>query len=126
MVRFKHRYLVLEAIQSRRKTGLSKDHVFDAIRQSLQENFGDFGSGLVMPTFQVKYWNADTNTAIIRVARDQFRLLWSAVTLVVMLAGEYASIRVTHVGGSMRSCYKSGAQFGMAELQVGVAVESEN
>jgi ribonuclease P/MRP protein subunit POP5 len=72
----------------------------------------------------VKYWNAETSTAILRVARDHFRLLWAALTLVVMVAGEYASVRVVHVGGSMRSCYKSGVQIGLAEMQVGMAMAS--
>ena len=72
----------------------------------------------------MKYFNAPTNIAIIRVAREHFRLLWSAVTLVVEIGGHYGAMRVIHVGGSMRSCQKSAALYGLGELQVDLAVAS--
>jgi RNase P/RNase MRP subunit POP5 len=52
MVRFKNRYLVVEIVQSRRKSSVTKENLSDAVKQSIQENFGDFGSSLINTTYQ--------------------------------------------------------------------------
>lgn len=61
---------------------------------------------------------------IIRIAREHFRLLWAAITFVVNIAGYSAMIRVVHVGGSIRACYKGAAQFGLGELESGLAASA--
>ena len=58
---------------------------------------------------------------IIRIAREHFRLLWAAITFVISIAGFRAVIRVVHVGGTIRSCYKNAAHFGLGELESGMA-----
>jgi len=52
MVRFKYRYLVVEANQGRPSPPLTRDGLSDSIKASIQENFGDYGSGLLLPTYQ--------------------------------------------------------------------------
>lgn len=52
MVRFKYRYLVVEARQERASPQLSRDGLSDSIKASIQENFGDYGSGILLPTYQ--------------------------------------------------------------------------
>jgi ribonuclease P/MRP protein subunit POP5 len=61
---------------------------------------------------------------IIRIAREHFRLLWAAITYVVMIGGQYGMMRVLHVGGSMRACQKNALQFGLGELQIEIAATS--
>lgn len=69
----------------------------------------------------VKQWSNETSVGIIRIAREHFRLLWAAITYVLTIAGNRVVIRVVHVGGTIRSCYKNAAQFGLGELEVGLA-----
>ena len=52
MVRFKYRYLVVEARQKHASVQLSRDGLSDSIKASIQENFGDYGSGVLLSTYQ--------------------------------------------------------------------------
>lgn len=52
MVRFKYRYLVVSVNKGANDSNLSKDGLSDSIRASINENFGDYGSGTLSPTFQ--------------------------------------------------------------------------
>lgn len=69
----------------------------------------------------VKHWNPETGIGMLKIARTHFRLLWAAVTFIVDVSGHNAVIRVIHVGGSMRLCYKSAAEFGLGELEAVLA-----
>jgi len=72
----------------------------------------------------VKYFNPETNIAIIRIARDHFRLLWAAITYVVSFGSRDGMMRVVHVGGSIRSCQKHAAVFWLSELRVELATSN--
>lgn len=61
--------------------------------------------------------------AIIRIARENFRLLWAAVTFVVSIAGYNAMMRVVHVGGTIRSCHKHAAMYELGELQSEISAQ---
>lgn len=63
MVRFKSRYLLAEIISFRTQNAgptnaavephnFSKDELFNAVRESIKLNFGDYGLGCLMPTLQ--------------------------------------------------------------------------
>jgi RNase P/RNase MRP subunit POP5 len=61
MVRFKYRYLVVETNQSPEQVKLSKESLSDSIKGSIQENFGDYGSGLLLPTYQGSFCSEEGN-----------------------------------------------------------------
>jgi len=48
----------------------------------------------------VKYYSPTTNVCIIRVARDQHRIAWGAVTLLSSIEGQKYIPNVVHVSGA--------------------------
>lgn len=55
---------------------------------------------------QVKYWNPVTNLAIIRVGRDEFRLLWSCITFITHIRGRKVRPKVIYTAGTIRTCQR--------------------
>jgi ribonuclease P/MRP protein subunit POP5 len=115
MVRFKNRYLVVEIIWEtpvqQRKLHLTKDQILAYIKESIGMNFGEFGIATVISTLQVKYYNDATNICILRCPREQFRMVWGALTLITRIENEAAILRVIHVGGTLRSCQTQAIKF---------------
>ncbi|KAK3080887.1 hypothetical protein LTS18_012211 [Coniosporium uncinatum] len=80
------------------------------IRSHLSLLFGDYGAGVVGGSLALKYFSAATSTAILRVARQHYRMVWAAVSWIARLpkgvvAGEgECVVRVVRVSGSIRSC----------------------
>ena len=96
------------------------------IRTSVAELFGDYGSGMIAGSLQgtfvsaqspilsisnltvlapVKYFSAATSTAIIRVSRDHYRLVWAALTFTTRLpkpVDQACVIQVVRVSGTIR------------------------
>ena len=135
MVRIKHRYLLLNILfpapeYAHIKAAKSDDTVsnndflrFHApspphltaqlllrlIRDSIQLNFGDYGSGIVASSLKCVYFSPATSTAIIRCPRAQFRLVWAALTLLSGLPAAnrggpsvHCVVRVVRVSGTIR------------------------
>ncbi|GAB7343309.1 hypothetical protein MBLNU457_1359t1 [Dothideomycetes sp. NU457] len=130
MVRLKHRYLLVNILYpdsaSNSKSSTSKllpDTVHfnspspDAltpqlllrlIRDNLSDLFGDYGSGMYFTEilfFVVKYLSPATSTAIVRVTRAHYRLVWAALTYTTRLPGpiDVACVfRVVRVSGTIR------------------------
>ncbi|KAK3064255.1 hypothetical protein LTS18_008830 [Coniosporium uncinatum] len=80
------------------------------IRSHLSLLFGDYGAGVVGGSLALKYFSAATSTAMLRVARQHYRMVWAAVSWIArlpkgVLAGEgECVVRVVRVSGSIRSC----------------------
>ncbi|KAF2771419.1 hypothetical protein EJ03DRAFT_255202, partial [Teratosphaeria nubilosa] len=107
MVRIKHRYLLVNILYPDAKTsnvklapqsangqdipytllfrqpssdGLTPQILLKLIRSNVADLFGDYGSGKVAGSLQIKYFSPATSTAIVRVSRDHYRLVWAALT----------------------------------------------
>ncbi|KIY66854.1 hypothetical protein CYLTODRAFT_437284 [Cylindrobasidium torrendii FP15055 ss-10] len=91
MVRFKNRWLLVEFIPLDQTkpapSRLDSKIIWAALRDSIQENFGDFGWGAVSHSLTVKYFSPTTNICIIRVAREQHRIARGGVTLIKAIDG---------------------------------------
>ena len=103
MVRLKHRYLTVHVLypsdspraQSATATvlqfhrpsppGVDSAHLLRLIKRSVEYMYGDYGLGLVASSLKIKYWSPATSTAIIRVTRSHFRILWAALTWITEL-----------------------------------------
>lgn len=99
---------------------INAKQVYSALKQSVLHNFGDTGWGAVglsltgtpfthLHTYcrrfnlccnAVKYYSPTTNVCIIRVARDQHRIAWGAVTLLSSIEGQKYIPNVVHVSGA--------------------------
>jgi len=101
------------------------------IRRAVESTFGDYGSASIGPNLRgtsnlscaltsltvnvVVYFSAATSTAIIRVQREHYRLLWAALTLSTSIPvgpGKHDSkvecvIRVVRVSGRCRLCRRT-------------------
>jgi len=107
MVRFKNRWFLVQLLQpSQGATAtwmqLTPQKVYTALKNSLIHNFGEVGWGAVSASLNVKYFSPVTGMAIIRVARDHFRLAWGAVTLLTSLDGQKVLPFVVHVSGTIK------------------------
>jgi ribonuclease P/MRP protein subunit POP5 len=93
------------------------------LKQSVLNNFGETGWGAVglsltgtqdfvstsllrnpdqiaVFKFKVKYFSPTTNICIIRVARDQHKIAWGALTLLTSIEGTRYLPNVVHVSGT--------------------------
>ncbi|ELR19795.1 Rpp14 family protein [Acanthamoeba castellanii str. Neff] len=103
MVRFKNRYLLVELVwgDGMVDSSISAETLKREVKHQIQLNFGDFGVGLIQATLQVKYWNHLTNLCIIRCARDYYKMVWAAVTMINTLNQRSVLFRLVHLGGTV-------------------------
>ncbi|KAF2672267.1 hypothetical protein BT63DRAFT_363267, partial [Microthyrium microscopicum] len=127
MVRIKHRYLLINILYPGDSNLNQKPHEpelpnvvqfhqpcpfsFKAqdlrrlIMASISENFGEYGSAATNPSLQVKYFSQATSTAIVRVHREHFRLVWAAVTMITKLPKSFDTpcvLQVVRVSGTIK------------------------
>ncbi|KAF9525787.1 hypothetical protein CPB83DRAFT_870696 [Crepidotus variabilis] len=113
MVRFKNRWILVEFIpivhgdsqlgkQSTSSPPLDGKTIWAALKQSVLTNFGDTGWGAVGLSLTVKYFSPTTNLCIIRVARDQHKIAWGALTLLTSVEGEKCIPNVIHISGTIK------------------------
>ncbi|THY31479.1 hypothetical protein D6D00_02245 [Aureobasidium pullulans] len=129
MVRLKHRYLLLNILYpdaetpTKPSTDTELPHVISfrrpssdklnaqllarIIRDGVAELFGDYGSGMIAASLveAVKYLSPATSTAIVRVSRAHYRLVWAALSFVTRLPkpiDQNCVIQVVRVSGTIR------------------------
>ncbi|KAG0238408.1 hypothetical protein BGW42_005641 [Actinomortierella wolfii] len=66
-----------------------KDILF-AVKDSITENFGDYGTGLTQRS--------------LTVSRDEANLVWGALTFIKQIKGNPCLIKVIHVTGTIKKC----------------------
>ncbi|KAL4433886.1 hypothetical protein ABPG75_000327 [Micractinium tetrahymenae] len=109
MVRFKNRYLLFEVCW---KDGRFDDSITEAIllaafRDSLQQNFGDYGLGCALASFQVKYYNPVSSLCIVRCSRDEYRQVWVSLCLLTEVRHRAVLLRLLHLTGTVAACQKA-------------------
>ncbi|KAL1311765.1 hypothetical protein AAFC00_001852 [Neodothiora populina] len=75
------------------------------VKEGVAELFGDYGSGMVAGSLVVKYLSPATSTAIIRVSRDHYRLVWAALSFITKLPRpieQNCVVQVVRVSGTIR------------------------
>ena len=68
------------------------------IRDSVQENFGDFGVGCILTLLQVRHYSSDTGLLLVRVAREHAAMLRAALTLVCFVSNQ--PVRLTAISAA--------------------------
>ncbi|KAH3686519.1 hypothetical protein WICPIJ_002497 [Wickerhamomyces pijperi] len=124
MVRLKSRYILFEIIYPPTstnitttsyslKTSLKLHHqtstisgreLLQLIRTTLNETYGDFGSGLHASSMNVKYFSPRTSTGILRTARDNFELIIGTLMMIRSVQGKNCIVNVIHVSGTIKMC----------------------
>ncbi|KAK6540369.1 hypothetical protein TWF694_009170 [Orbilia ellipsospora] len=118
MVRVKQRYLLFSilypsvpnggpaipqsmAFNQPSPSNLTRTSLAAIIRNSISYNFGDWGMGQA-GSFVVKYFSGATSTGILRITRENYRILWAALTYIRELYGQPAVFKVVRVSGTIR------------------------
>ncbi|KAI9705516.1 MAG: hypothetical protein M1836_006271 [Candelina mexicana] len=75
-----------------------------AIKAEVSLLFGDYGVGVISGSLAVKYLSPATSTAIIRVSRAHYRLVWAAMSFITALPPEKKPcvIQVVRVSGTIK------------------------
>ncbi|KAL5635037.1 hypothetical protein ACGC1H_002909 [Rhizoctonia solani] len=103
MVRFKNRWFLAEFLLCGDPIpNLTSKQIYNAIRDSVIENFGDSGWGAVAGSLTVKYFSPTTQICIIRVARDHHTTVWGGLTLLRTLCGVPIIPHVIHLSGTLK------------------------
>ncbi|CAG9317609.1 unnamed protein product [Blepharisma stoltei] len=113
MVRFKNRYLLCELKWEDEKydPNIKNKDVYEAIKDSIGMNFGDFGIGLSVISLSIKYWNPVTNLFILRVSRECYRLVWAGLSLITHIRSRRVRPSVIYCAGTIRTCERKAALF---------------
>ncbi|KXS99753.1 hypothetical protein AC578_10427 [Pseudocercospora eumusae] len=126
MVRIKHRYLLMNvlypqdapnakhndenvpwSVKFRRPSSdrFEAGFIVRMVRNGVAELFGDYGAGMVSGSLKVVYCSSATSTAIIRVARAHYSLVWAALSFVTKLPkpiDQHCVIQVVRVSGTIK------------------------
>ncbi|KAI9111714.1 hypothetical protein K1719_017404 [Acacia pycnantha] len=111
MVGFKNRYMVMEVFLDPNRDHVGNDsiiitdhNVSNAIKESILLNFGECGLASSVGSFNVKYVNPITNTCIIRVSREEYQKVWSAITMVRSIGNYPVTFNMLDLSGSIKAC----------------------
>lgn len=75
----------------------------NAIRQSIQEYYGDFGASFAL-LLNIKYFNNKTSTGIIRCGVQNLQYILGALTMISQIDGKPVIVNCTHVSGTIKKC----------------------
>ncbi|GKV25461.1 hypothetical protein SLEP1_g34899 [Rubroshorea leprosula] len=114
MVGFKNRYMVMEVFLDPNKDHQGDDPVIitqlnlsKAIKDSILLNFGECGLASSLGSFQLKYVNPITKLCIIRVSREEYQKVWSAITMVRSVGNCPVLFNLLDLSGNIKACKKA-------------------
>ena len=84
MVRFKNRYILARirwGDKGQSGAKVERSGVYRAIRDSISENFGEFGLACVQRSLNLMYYCPVTNFCLVRAARDHCAMVKQALAL---------------------------------------------
>eukprot|EP01096_Ripella_sp_DP13-Kostka_P007536 TRINITY_DN2750_c0_g1_i1.p2 TRINITY_DN2750_c0_g1~~TRINITY_DN2750_c0_g1_i1.p2 ORF type:complete len:139 (+),score=43.36 TRINITY_DN2750_c0_g1_i1:34-417(+) len=115
MVRFKVRYVVGEVKPAQnggraRFVGVHSGIIKEEILKVVMAQCGSFGAALLRP-MQIKYWNPETLSLVIRVPRESASVLVDTLRIWDKIDSHSITWNQYHIGGTIRSCEKQMIQF---------------
>ncbi|ORX77988.1 hypothetical protein BCR32DRAFT_207353 [Anaeromyces robustus] len=119
MVRFKNRYILFEIIydeDENNKININYNIVLNAIKTSIEQNFGAYGIGITQSSFTMKYFSPVTKIGILRSSRKQFNMIWASLTFINNIQNNRCLVRVLHVGGTIKSTQKAAIKYDQEQL----------
>ncbi|WCJ38066.1 ribonuclease P family protein / Rpp14 family protein [Euphorbia peplus] len=137
MVGFKNRYMVVEVFvdPNRDHSGddsviITQYNVSKAIKDSILINYGECGLASSLGSLQVKYVNPITKLCVIRVSREEYQKVWSALTMVRSVGNCSVIFNLLDLSGSIKACRSAAlkcdeAKFEQYKLAVGDCLSPE-
>jgi ribonuclease P/MRP protein subunit POP5 len=126
-MRFKNRYLLCELQWENGKLleSVSSYTILNAIKESIEVNFGDLGLGRCLQSLQVKYYNYLTGLCILRVSRDHFHLMMASLTFLSQIQQRPVNFHTLRVTGTIRSCQKFAIDYNRRQLMAIISHEEQ-
>mmetsp|Transcript_44039 Transcript_44039/g.73134 ORF Transcript_44039/g.73134 Transcript_44039/m.73134 type:complete len:162 (-) Transcript_44039:237-722(-) len=81
--------------------------LYSSLRDSILENFGDFGLGCIQPSLQVKHHCPAASCFVVRVVRKHASMVRGAITLVRFVRKLPVRLSVVHTAGSPRTARRA-------------------
>lgn len=107
MVKFKSRYFLVETLyENGRCQPFDTAKIALTLKQNTENLFGDVGVGKLHKNLQVKYMNNVTNLLIIRVGKENYKLIWSIIGLINNIDGIKMRMRILGLSGTIKKCEK--------------------
>ena len=78
--------------------------LFQALKASIQANFGDVGAGYALATLSVRDFDAKTSTAVVKCAAKQHAEVRACLTFINNLCAQPVIMQTLAVCGSARTC----------------------
>jgi len=103
MVKFKSRYILIETLFED-----NKNHLFDSgkianiIKINVENYFGDIGLGKLHKNLQVKYVNNYTNLIIVRIGKENLKIIWTALSMINNIDGLLMKMHIIGVSGTIK------------------------
>ncbi|CAG9466564.1 unnamed protein product [Pedinophyceae sp. YPF-701] len=120
MVRFKNRYFLFELIwqDGTAPSDFDAAALWQTLRDSLAENFGDASLGAALQSLQVKIYDPKVNLAIVRCSRDEHQHLWCAATLLTTAGAlrRRVALRMVRLSGVLRPAQEAALRAGLSSI----------
>ena len=112
MVKFKSRYLLIEALYEDKNLQKNDASKFaKIIKNEIEKNFGEINLGKINKNLQIKYVNNYTNMLIIRVGKEYIKLMRAALILINKIDYEKVRLRIIGISGTIKGAEKRATKF---------------
>ena len=112
MVKFKSRYLLIEALYEDKNLQKHDASKFaKIIKNEIEKNFGEINLGKINKNLQIKYVNNYTNMLIIRVGKEYIKLMRAALILINKIDYEKVRLRIIGISGTIKGAEKRATKF---------------
>ena len=112
MVKFKSRYILVETLyEGERNRPFDASKIANILKNVVENFFGDIGLGRLNKNLQVKYMNNITNMLIIRVGKENLKLIWTALAMMNEIDSINMRMHIIGVSGSIKKAEKRAKKF---------------
>lgn len=112
MVKFKSRYILVETLyEGDRNRPFDSSKIANVLKKVVENYFGDIGLGKLNKNLQVKYMNNITNMLIIRVGKENLKLIWTALALINEIDSINMRMHIIGVSGTIKKAEKKAKKF---------------
>lgn len=109
MVRFKNRYIVFtikpQDDDDEHQAAWKNTYVSDAIKQKVQQLYGDIGVAAIRDGFDAKYCNVQTKIAIVRLRHGPHKFALHAISLINKVGKRSVNTKILYVGATLKHCF---------------------
>eukprot|EP00040_Diaphanoeca_grandis_P004215 m.27609 g.27609 ORF g.27609 m.27609 type:complete len:149 (-) comp15774_c1_seq1:124-570(-) len=118
-MRLKNRYMLVEIIflDGKVDESLATKDIGKVLKDAVKTFHGDYGFSCVVSSLQVKAFRPLSSIAVIKVSRDHYEKLWTAMTFITSVRQRSCIFNLVHLAGTIRSCRKKMLQLNQKQLK---------